>query len=391
MRGTIGRITPAGTITEFPLEWQDGGPYGITVGADGNLWFTERFRDQIGKITPQGQITEYPLPTPDAQPWDITALPNGDLWFTEENVDQVGRITQNGTIDEYPSGIGQFPTFIATGADGNVWFTEEIGNDIVRLDPSNPTDQTEFPLTTEQALPWDISPGPDGNLWFTELAGRNVGKITPQGEITEYPVPGRPRDRRDRCEPVRGQLVVHRERLGRRGGDLGRRRRGRQVLYRPVSVRDHRGAGREHVVLRRVRQRDRACESRASSTSSASSSASTSASAASSAAATTSASTTTTSTTSAPTTTAAHEVRRPTGDRAQPGPRQGSSPLEPLPSRPRPSPPCRWSTRSRDRSAPATRSGQAGRLPGQPRRQPPLAHRLRPGDVENGRPAPFIG
>ena len=144
-RGTIGRITPSGTITEFPLEWQDSGPYGITVGADGNLWFTERFRNQIGKITTQGDITEYPLPTPDAQPWDITALPNGDLWFTEENVDQVGRITQNGTIDEYPSGIGQFPTFIATGADGNVWFTEEIGNDIVRLDSAEPAGSNRVP------------------------------------------------------------------------------------------------------------------------------------------------------------------------------------------------------------------------------------------------------
>ena len=81
------------------------------------------------------------------------------------------------------------PTFIATGPDGNVWFTEEIGNNIVRLDPANPGDQTEFPLLTEVALPWDISIGPDGNLWFTELAGRHIGKITPDGTITEYPVP----------------------------------------------------------------------------------------------------------------------------------------------------------------------------------------------------------
>jgi len=79
---------------------------------------------------------------------------------------------------------------VTTGPDGNVWFTEEIGNNIVRLDPDDPFNQTEFPLETEQSLPWNIAPGPDGNLWFTELAGRNIGKITPQGTITEYPVPG---------------------------------------------------------------------------------------------------------------------------------------------------------------------------------------------------------
>ena len=189
-RGAIGRITPTGTITEFELDDPDSQPYGITLGADGNLWFTERIANKIGRITPTGMITEYEIPTPNAQPWDITAMPDGTFWFTEENVDQVAMIDQNGIVTEYPSGIGQFPTHITTGPDGNVWFTEEIGNNIVRLDPDDPENQTEFPIETVQALPWDIAPGPDGNLWFTELAGRNIGKITPQGTITEYPVPG---------------------------------------------------------------------------------------------------------------------------------------------------------------------------------------------------------
>jgi virginiamycin B lyase len=42
--------------------------YGITLGSDGNLWFTERFANRIGKITTSGTITEYDLPTPNAQP-----------------------------------------------------------------------------------------------------------------------------------------------------------------------------------------------------------------------------------------------------------------------------------------------------------------------------------
>src|SRR5438105_1663949 len=95
------------------------------------------------------------------------------------------------SVTEFPLPHGDSrPYTIVTGPDGNLWFTEELGNDIVRLDPSNPGDQTHFALPTDGELPWDIKPGPDGNLWFTELAGHNVGKITTAGAITEYPVPG---------------------------------------------------------------------------------------------------------------------------------------------------------------------------------------------------------
>jgi len=37
-------------------------PFGITVGPDGNLWFTELLVNRIGRITPTGTITKFPLP-----------------------------------------------------------------------------------------------------------------------------------------------------------------------------------------------------------------------------------------------------------------------------------------------------------------------------------------
>ena len=42
-------------------------PLGIAAGPDGNLWFTEAATgNRIGRITPTGTITEYPLPTADS-------------------------------------------------------------------------------------------------------------------------------------------------------------------------------------------------------------------------------------------------------------------------------------------------------------------------------------
>jgi streptogramin lyase len=130
-----------GTITEFSPA---GLPRGITAGPDGNLWFTEEAGNQIGRITPSGSITEFPLPTKcglsgGCEPWSITTGPDGNLWFTELDGNRVGRITPTGSITEfrlvgtcgYPTGCG--PAGITSGPDGNLWFTEYIGNKIGRL------------------------------------------------------------------------------------------------------------------------------------------------------------------------------------------------------------------------------------------------------------------
>jgi len=44
--------SPAGSITEFPVPTADSGPWAITAGPDGNLWFTEYDGNKIGRITP---------------------------------------------------------------------------------------------------------------------------------------------------------------------------------------------------------------------------------------------------------------------------------------------------------------------------------------------------
>ena len=93
---------PAGMITVFPLLTSESLPFGITAGPDGNLWFTECISNagscsysKIGRITPNGQITEFPLPTPTKynEPHGITAGPDGNLWFTEEGNGQIGYTT----------------------------------------------------------------------------------------------------------------------------------------------------------------------------------------------------------------------------------------------------------------------------------------------------------
>jgi virginiamycin B lyase len=101
-------------------------PVEITAGPDGNLWFTESGAGKIGRITPAGKITEFVLST---LPLEITAGPDGNLWFTDSY--QLGRITPSGKITEFtlPSTTTASTTislgYLVFGPKGRLWFSDK--------------------------------------------------------------------------------------------------------------------------------------------------------------------------------------------------------------------------------------------------------------------------
>ncbi|HVE66186.1 MAG TPA: hypothetical protein VNC59_06365, partial [Thermoanaerobaculia bacterium] len=77
-KGGVGRATTAGEVTLFLVPSLHGGffenmPEDITAGPDGNVWFTEKLQRAIGRITPAGQLTEFPLPAGAGNPLGIVA------------------------------------------------------------------------------------------------------------------------------------------------------------------------------------------------------------------------------------------------------------------------------------------------------------------------------
>src|SRR5579862_687532 len=195
----IGRITPSGVFTEFanpaPQDIRSAIELtGLVGGPDGNMWFTEALfgtvaeaveNNGIGRITPSGAITVFPVPTPNSLPEDIVVGPDGNLWFTESLANQIGRITPSGAITEYRLPIAQ-PKNVAglddltTGPDGNIWFIAPGA--IGRITPSGTI--KEFPISSGAG---NLVAGPDGNLWFTSSGA--IGHITPSGAITKFSVP----------------------------------------------------------------------------------------------------------------------------------------------------------------------------------------------------------
>ncbi|HWZ89515.1 MAG TPA: hypothetical protein VNW92_11715, partial [Polyangiaceae bacterium] len=146
---------------------------------DKNLWFTEAAAagNKIGKITPSGTVTEYPIATAASNPRGITAGPDGNVWFTELDGHNIGRVTPTGTITEFPIPSGASPGGITAGKDGNLWFTEAgSANSIGRATPMGSV--AEYVIPTSASDPTGIAAGPDGNIWFTELSANKIGRIS---------------------------------------------------------------------------------------------------------------------------------------------------------------------------------------------------------------------
>jgi streptogramin lyase len=187
----IGRITPDGVITEFPIPAASVNGHGITAGPDGNIWFSEFEANRIGRMTTAGVLTEFAIPTAGSLPQGITAGPDGNLWFVEQTGNKIGRITTEGVVTgEFPvPTAGSNPGDITAGPDGNLWFTEQTGNKVARITPAGAI--YEIAIPTADSIPHGIVTGPDGNLWFVEGQGGNVARVTPYGTVTEFPNPGR--------------------------------------------------------------------------------------------------------------------------------------------------------------------------------------------------------
>lgn len=180
----VGRIATDGTVTEFCVlcgpESVELGLHSIAAGADGALWFTMKTAGRVGRITPAGVVSQFDLPTPAAEPAGIAAGPDGNVWFTERAGNRVGRITPEGTVTEFqiPTPDSQ-PVDIAAGPDGRLWFTEYAGNRVGRIDV-NGTISESAPLPTAFSAPNRIVAGPGPSLWFTESGAAAVGRITPE-------------------------------------------------------------------------------------------------------------------------------------------------------------------------------------------------------------------
>jgi streptogramin lyase len=220
----IGRITPAGEITEFRVEGCQcflndivQGPNDVLYYTSNNqglgrittqgevlpevvpgnfsalggsiarhgddIWYTDFNNDSLWRYdVPSGQFTQFEVPTPGADPVDVAVAPDGTVWFSGSGAIR-SLDPESGAFTETPV-AGSNPGHVAIASDGNVWFTDRFNHNVGYLDPSSEVVEV-FPTLTLNAGPQDIAAANDGSVWFAQARVGNVARITPDGTITE--------------------------------------------------------------------------------------------------------------------------------------------------------------------------------------------------------------
>lgn len=189
--GNIGRIDTAGHVTEFPA-MANSQPTGIVAGPDGALWFADLGLGVIGRMTPAGKMTTYPLPVAGDPADRASIIAGGDrhVWFTDTSLHTpysgvIGRISMDGVSQLFPQPPQSTPEDLVWGPDGALWFLDPGLNVIGRVAPDGAT--ARYPLGAPIGTRSPLIVGRDGNLWCA--LDHQIARVTPSGAITRYDLP----------------------------------------------------------------------------------------------------------------------------------------------------------------------------------------------------------
>jgi len=128
----VGRMTLEGSFTEYPLA-PGAFPNRIVAGPDGALWFTELRAGKLGRITTDGALTEFPI---SGGPVGITVGKDGQLYVVLSNAGAVDRVNLEGQVTghwELPGAV--LPLLITTGFGLDIWVTNTFGGTLYRVTP----------------------------------------------------------------------------------------------------------------------------------------------------------------------------------------------------------------------------------------------------------------
>jgi virginiamycin B lyase len=176
--GSIGRLTPSGDLTTFPVE----GSVGVlSVGGDGRIWFDTSLG--VGAITVDGVVTEQ---LASGEPvWSMVPAPGSGVWVAR-GTSSIVRIAPDGSTTSVPVPGGMSAFGLATGEGGALWFLAGSPTGPQSVVGRIAADGQITSAPTQRSASAIVA-GPDGSAWFTAAGG--VGRLTPGGALTVFPIP----------------------------------------------------------------------------------------------------------------------------------------------------------------------------------------------------------
>jgi streptogramin lyase len=192
--GHVGKISPAGVVTNVATLPAGSDPTNIAAGLEGEqaLWFTtfDGSKYNLEKITTAGAVSEVAL---GGEPDHIAAQGKTNMWVTEPNQGEVAQISPTGVVTQRHLAAGASAFEIAYGkGEGVMWATASSGasEKLVRLTSTGEVSEFPDPVAGELELRLQgLDTGYNGYVWFLDGTAR-VGTIRgPEGAIAEYKLP----------------------------------------------------------------------------------------------------------------------------------------------------------------------------------------------------------
>jgi len=166
--------TSTGNQTEYPITTPAATPEGLDIDPDGNIWFTEYDASQVGRMTPGGVFTEFPL-LPTMGPWDIVYNPSdGYLWFSESTGNAIGWIDSL-TSAYYNLDTSDYTVIPFGGlidSAGTIWGSDHGKNQIGSYSRTGTT--TAYNISSGTLGLNGMAEDTNGNIW---IAGSDSGKL----------------------------------------------------------------------------------------------------------------------------------------------------------------------------------------------------------------------
>lgn len=185
-------VTPSGAETYVAATLQHSGSTGfvqmeqITIGPDGNPWFTGDESMNGGSFgfvnASTHAMTQYPT---SVGPNGISQAPNGGIAFSTSTAIQFA--STNGTLgSSYPVSINGADSLQYRASDGSLWFTDVIGT-IASMSASGAEQNY---TACGNCDPVNLTIAPDGSVWSDEgnWSG-GIVRITPSGQVMQYLLP----------------------------------------------------------------------------------------------------------------------------------------------------------------------------------------------------------
>jgi streptogramin lyase len=171
----VGKITPGDVVTEYLYSDATTNNYlgSITTGPDGNLWATEYFNSQVDKITPgTGAMTTFAL---GCNPTQITSA-GGMLYINCGS--NIAQVTTAGAVTLFFNGFGFSGSgkAMTVGPDGNPWFCTGTQSTIGEFNVSSGSMSFFLPPNNfgSSTTCNSLTAGPDGNIWAVDSSARSI-------------------------------------------------------------------------------------------------------------------------------------------------------------------------------------------------------------------------